>query len=101
LFAARRALARRVETIEEAMWLFGSIYNFCTPHESLRICIVKDEPKRYVQRTPAMASGITDHVWSVKELMSYRVPPERWKPQKKRGQPSKALINTLERWGNT
>jgi hypothetical protein len=100
LFAARRALARRVETIEEAMWLFGSIYNFCTPHESLRICIVKDEPKRYVQRTPAMASGITDHVWSVKELMSYRVPPERWKPPKKRGRPSKMLMKIVERWCN-
>ncbi len=95
-----RALAKRTETIEEAMWLFGSIYNFCTPHESLRICIVKDQQKHYVQRTPAMASDITDHVWSVKELMQYRVPPERWKPQKKRGRPSIALINTIQRWGN-
>lgn len=95
-----RAIARRVETIEEAMWLFGSIYNFCTPHESLRVCMVKDEQKRYINRTPAMASEITDHIWSVKELMQYRVPPERWKPYRKRGRPSKLLMKTVERWRN-
>lgn len=97
-----RALARRVETIDEAMWLFGSVYNFCTAHESLRICIVEDRQKKhYVSRTPAMAAGVSNHIWSIKELMQYRVPPERWKPPKKRGRPSKALINTMKRWCNT
>jgi len=61
-----RALARRVETIEEAIWLFGSVYNFCTPHKSLRVCIVKDEQKHYANRTPVMAAGISDHIWTVK-----------------------------------
>ena len=50
----------------EAIWLFGSIYNFCIPHGSLRICVVKAEKKCYLKRTPAMASGLTRHVWSVK-----------------------------------
>jgi hypothetical protein len=27
-----------------------------------------------MQRTPAMAEGITDHVWSLKELLTVRVP---------------------------
>lgn len=93
-----RALAKRVETIEQTMWLFGSIYNFCTPHDSLQVCVVKDEKKHYFKRTPAMAAGISDHIWSVKELMSYRVAPEKWKPEKRRGRPSKALIKTIQRW---
>ena len=25
--------------------------------------------------TPAMAAGLTDHVWSLKEVLLYRVPP--------------------------
>jgi hypothetical protein len=31
--------------------------------------------KRWVQRTPAMAAGITDHIWTTDELLSFRVPP--------------------------
>jgi hypothetical protein len=26
------------------------------------------------QRTPAVAEGITDHIWSLKELLTFRVP---------------------------
>jgi hypothetical protein len=33
-------------------------------------------------RTPAMAAGLTDHVWSLREVLMYRVPP--W-PQAQRG----------------
>lgn len=95
-----RTLARRVETIEEAIWLFGTIYNFCTPHESLRESLCRDQQKYYMNRTPAMAARITDHIWSVKELMQYRVPPERYKPPKKRGRPSRALLKTIQRWCN-
>jgi hypothetical protein len=28
-----------------------------------------------VQRTPAMAAGLTDHIWTMDELLSFRVPP--------------------------
>ena len=31
--------------------------------------------KRWVQRTPAMAAGLTDHIWTMDELLSFRVPP--------------------------
>jgi len=30
--------------------------------------------RRWQPRTPAMAAGITDHIWSTSELLSYRVP---------------------------
>ena len=36
---------------------------------------------------PAMAAGITDHCWSVRELLSYRVPSPRWTPPEHRGRP--------------
>jgi hypothetical protein len=32
-----RALARRTVTIEQGIWLVGTLYNFCTAHESLRV----------------------------------------------------------------
>ena len=31
--------------------------------------------KRWLQRTPAMAAGLTDHIWTMDELLSFRVPP--------------------------
>lgn len=59
-----RALARRPETLSAGMYLVGCLYNFCTPHQSL---------SEETQRTPAMAAGLTDHVWSVSELLWYRI----------------------------
>ena len=93
-----RALARRTLTIEQGMWLVGTLYNFCTPHESLRVRQATGETPRWTERTPAMAAGLTDHCWSVKELLSYRVPPPRWEPPKRRGRRSQAMKLTVARW---
>jgi IS1 family transposase len=43
-------------------------YNFCWPVRTLR---VKGEKGRWHKRTPAMAAGLTDHVWSVSEWVTY------------------------------
>ena len=94
-----RALARRTVTIEQGMWLVGTLYNFCTMHDSLRVQGATTE-SRFAQRTPAMAAGITDHCWSVKELLWYRVPPPRWKPPKRRGRVSQTMKLTIARWGH-
>ena len=37
--------------------------------------------------TPAMASGVTDHVWSVWELLRYRIAPPPWSEPRRRGRP--------------
>jgi len=50
-----------------------TIYNFVKPHQSLRREINAGR-KRWTQRTPAMAEGLTDHIWSLKELLTFRVP---------------------------
>jgi transposase-like protein len=85
-----RALARRTLTLQHGMYLIGTVYNFCTPHASL--CGAGGAA------TPAMAAGITDHCWTVQELLSFHVPPPRWTPPKQRGRPSRALKRLLERW---
>ena len=45
-----------------AVSLYVAHYNFCRPHESLT-------PDARNQTTPAMALGITDHVWSIGEVI--------------------------------
>ncbi len=41
--------------------------------------------------TPAMAAGLTDHIWSVSELLRFRVAPAPWAEPKRRGRPRKAM----------
>lgn len=44
------------------------VYNFCWPVRTLRI---KDEAGRWQKRSPAMAAGLTDHVWSIPEWLAF------------------------------
>jgi transposase-like protein len=85
-----RARARRTLTLQHGMYRIGTVDNFCTPHASLAQAGGKTPP--------AMAAGITDHCWSVQELLSYHVPPPRWTPSKQRGRPSHALKRITKRW---
>lgn len=85
-----RALARRTLTLQHGMYLIGTVYNFCTPHESLA--------HAGGGTTPAMAAGITDHCWTVQELLSFHVPPPHWVPPARRGRRSQALQRVMARW---
>lgn len=84
-----RALARQTLSLHEGMFLVGTVYNFCTPHASLG---------QAQNMTPAMAVGITDHCWTMQELLSFHVPLPFWVPPKRRGRPSQALQRVIERW---
>lgn len=86
-----RCAARRALTVTRGMYLVGSVYNFCCVHSSL----TTDAGRR---QTPAMAAGITDHVWTVGELLHRRVPPPRWEPPRRRGRRSRALQALIDRW---
>ena len=62
--------------------LFQVYHNFVLPHASLRQALAAPvatngcgSVKVWRPRTPAMAAGLTDHVWSLKEVLLYRVPP--------------------------
>jgi IS1 family transposase len=65
--------------VHEAMTYF-TLYssNYCNSVRTLRVEVA---PKKYRQRTPAMAAGLTDHVWSLEEWLlfpsnsRYKIPP--------------------------
>jgi len=45
--------------------------------------------------TPAMASGLTDHIWSVKELLMYKVAPPPLPLPKKKGRPRTRQLKNI------
>ncbi len=85
-----RAIARGVGTLTAGMYLVGCAYNFCWSHDSLRLEAPAGTGRRWQERTPAMAAGLTDHPWTIGELLHYRVPLPTWVAPKRRGRPPKA-----------
>ena len=79
-----RHAARRIVALEMGMYLIGCSYNFCFPHHELSKHSHVGSPC-----TPAMAAGLTDHVWSICELLHYQIAPPLWVPPKRRGRPKK------------
>ena len=79
-----RHAAHRLKALETGMYLIGCTYNFCFLHHEL-------SKEKHVGSpcTPAMAAGLTDHTWSLCELLRYRVSPAPWTPPKKQGRPHK------------
>jgi len=95
-----RGLARQPQTLHHGLYLIGTVYNFCTNHASLRVPLYvgRSGRRHWVLRTPAMAAGITDHRWTVHELLSYRVPLSRWIPPKRRGRVSNTTKRLIQQW---
>ncbi len=96
-----RSLLRQMPPLHHGVYLIGSIYNFCTYHQSLRLALAVGRAGRrhWVPRTPAMAAGITDHCWTVQELLNHHVPLPRWMPPPRRGPMSKATKELIKNWG--
>jgi hypothetical protein len=82
------AVGRRVNTlcqgadgVQHQLAVFHAYY-FVVPHASLRQPLAEPIPtngtgsaKRWRPCTPAMAAGLTEHVWTLQEVLLYRVPP--------------------------
>src|SRR5262245_18093304 len=66
-----RRLVKDEGVLTAGMYLVGCVYNFCREHRSLRVR--QEKGKKWRQHTPAMAAGWADHVWSLRELLSFRV----------------------------
>jgi IS1 family transposase len=56
-------------------------YHFVRPHRGLRLRLPEPiptkgngSPKKWDKRTPAMSAELTDHIWSIQELLTFRVP---------------------------
>src|SRR4029453_16045823 len=71
----------KVTWLEKHLWLSLAYYHFVLPHDSLSQRLSEPQPtrgcgspKQWQPVTPAMAAGLTDHVWTMEELLSYRVP---------------------------
>lgn len=71
-----RAIAHKQAVLTAGMYVVGCAYNFCWVHESLK-------------RTPAMAAGLTDHAWSMEELLWQKIPLPLMPVPKCRGRPPK------------
>jgi hypothetical protein len=81
------AIGRRVNTwckheagLRQQLALFHTDHNFVWPHASVRVprsdaIHGTGSGKRWQQRTPAMAAGLTDRVWHLREVLRSRVPP--------------------------
>jgi IS1 family transposase len=81
-----RHAARKVSQLQAGMWLVGCTYNFCWPHHELSRRAARAQACRgEVPMTPAMASGLTDHVWSARELLTFRIPLPEWVEPPQRG----------------
>jgi|SRR5437667_2003845 transposase-like protein/IS1 family transposase len=85
---SRHASAKE-QTYSTGVYLVGSVYNFCIPHHQLSKSTTAGGFGWPC--TPAMASGLTYHVWSVSELLTYKVPPPPLPVHKKRGRPRTKL----------
>jgi hypothetical protein len=62
--------------------VFQTYHNFVLPHASLRQPVLVPEPTnvrgsatQWRPCTPAMAAGLTDRVWKLREVLMFRVPP--------------------------
>jgi hypothetical protein len=74
---ARKTLAysKKVEMYRASAAWEDLVYNLTRPLKTLRVEIFDDPKRRWKPRSPAMASGLTDHIWTVKELLKTVVPP--------------------------
>jgi hypothetical protein len=82
-------VGRRVNTLckheaglRQQLALYKVYHDFCLPHASLRQALPQPEPthgtgsaKQWQPCTPAMAAGLTDRVWPLREMLLLRVPP--------------------------
>src|SRR6266536_2318755 len=58
-----RHASQRLEAFQWGMYLIGCTYNLCWIHHQLG-------------QTPAMAAGLTDQAWSIKQVLTYKVTPQ-------------------------
>jgi hypothetical protein len=64
------AFSKEIRAYREAATWEDSYYNLIRPHKSLRLPVRDGLPQKWSPRTPAMAAKLTDHIWTVKELLT-------------------------------
>jgi len=75
------AFAKDEQDLRAHLALYVAYYHFVRPHQSLRVRLPTPVPvqggavRKWERRTPAMAAGIAERVWSLRELLT--LPPAR------------------------
>ena len=68
------SFSKSAHYLQRHIWLADAVYNFVKPHRSLRQAIREGDAgrRKWEHRTPAMAAGLTDHSWTIAELLEFR-----------------------------
>ena len=69
------SFSKEEEMLRASCALEDAVYSLMRPVKTLRI-EVNDDMRRWEYKTPAMAAGLTDHVWTIKERMMTVAVPE-------------------------
>jgi len=64
------AFSKEVAAYKAAAAWEDCYYNLVRPHKSLRSPVADASPQKWLPRTPAMVAKLTDHIWTVKELLT-------------------------------
>lgn len=77
-----RSFCKERVQMRRRVLFWSCYYNFARPHLSLRVLLPEEEGARkgliaqkYKQRSPGMAAGLTDHVWTFRELLTAKFEP--------------------------
>ena len=78
------AFSKEPDSLAQQRTLACAYSHFVVPHRRLRHRLLPTLPtkgqqgsrKPWKSVTPAMAAGLTDHVWTMDEVLSFRVPPK-------------------------
>jgi len=71
------SFSKETEGLVNQLWLFMGYYHFVRPHGGLAIGVdAENGRKRWTKRTPFKAAGITNRIWTLRELVTFRIPPK-------------------------
>lgn len=71
--------SKQLQELTSSQLLNDAYSNFCRPHKGLRVLAFQGN-KKWQLRTPAMAEGLTDHIWTLEELLTFRLSPLPFAP---------------------
>ena len=70
------SFSKELRLLKSASTLEDALYNFTRPVKTLRVELTKHSKQaHWQQRTPAMAAGLSDHIWTAKELLHFVLIP--------------------------
>ena len=71
------SFSKELRLLKAASTLEDALYNFTRPVKTLRVEVAHPTKQaRWQQRTPAMAAGLTDHIWTPRELLTTILVPQ-------------------------